>query len=77
MISVMKKWMRSFTEHPASVNETYTQHLASAWSFSFRMLLAALACFVHGLLPPLFMRTGSNAVRELHERMVADRTRSN
>lgn len=68
--------IRWFTEHPASVNETYTQHLASAWSFSFRMLVAGLACFVHGVLPSLFARTGSNAVRELHERMIANRSRS-
>lgn len=75
MLAVMNP-IRLFADHPASVNQTYTQHLASAWSFAFRMLFAGLACLVHGVLPPLFMRTGSNAIRELHERMIVNRPRS-
>ena len=42
---------RRFTDHPASVNETYFQHMAMAFGFGGRMLLGALACFVHGLFP--------------------------
>lgn len=64
-----------FTDHPASVGESYTQHLAAASGFGIRMILAGLACLVHGLLPFLFMRTGSNAIRELHTRMVTHRRR--
>ncbi len=64
---------RLFTEHPASVNETYGQHLASAWSYSFHMLMAGLAGFVHGMLPFLFTSTGSNAIRVLYDRMIAQR----
>lgn len=71
----MRAFLRSFTEHPASVNETYGQHFASAWSFGTRLLLAGLACLVHGLLPFLFTTTGSTAVRELHDRMVTHRVR--
>jgi hypothetical protein len=65
----------SFTEHPASVGETYTEHMASAWSFSARMAVGALACFVHGLFPFLCTRTGSGIVNELHGRMILNRTR--
>ncbi len=65
----------SFTEHPASVGETYGEHMASAWSFSGRMALGALACFVHGLLPFLFTRTGSGIIAELNSRMILNRTR--
>ena len=64
-----------FTDHPASVNETYGQHLAAASSFGWRMVIAGLACLIHGVLPFLFTSTGSNAIRELHERMVTNRTR--
>ena len=67
--------LRVFTDHPASVNETYAQHLHSATSFGVRMVVAGLACLVHGLLPFLFTTTGSDAIRELHERMVANRAR--
>lgn len=64
-----------FTEHPASVGETYWQHLASAWGFSWRMMLASLACLVHALLPFLFEKTGSRAITQLHDRMVVNRHR--
>lgn len=66
---------RLFSEHPASVGETYLQHLARASSFGFRMVGAGLCCLVHGLLPFLFVRTGSQAVTELHDRMVVNRSR--
>lgn len=64
-----------FTEHPASVGETYWQHLASAWGFSWRMMLASLACLLHALLPFLFEKTGSRAISGLHDRMVVNRHR--
>ena len=66
---------RLFTEHPASVDETYGEHLAVATSFGARMVLAGLACLVHAVLPFLFVKTGSAAITELHERMVAKRRR--
>lgn len=65
----------SFTQHPASVGETYTEHMVSAWSFSGRMALGALACFAHGLFPFLCTRTGSGIINELHGRMILNRTR--
>jgi hypothetical protein len=66
---------RLFTAHPASVGETYFQHLGRATSFGLRMVGAGLCCLVHGLLPFLFVRTGSSAVTELHDRMVVNRSR--
>jgi hypothetical protein len=70
----MARW--SFTEHPASVNETYGQHLASASYFGCRMVLAGLACLVHGLVPFAFVRTGSETIRHLHDRMITHRRRN-
>jgi hypothetical protein len=67
---------RLFTEHPESVGETYGQHLLAASTFGVRMLLAGLACLVHGLLPFLFERTGSTCIADLHQRMVARQRRS-
>jgi hypothetical protein len=64
-----------FTHHPASVGETYWQHLGAAWGFSWRMMLASLACLVHALLPFLFEKTGSQAITRLHDRMVVNRQR--
>lgn len=64
-----------FNDHPASVGESYAEHLAAASGFGWRMILAGLACLAHGLLPFLFTRTGSDAIRDLHTRMVTNRRR--
>jgi len=64
-----------FLEHPDSVGESYLEHMAVAASFGARMVLAGLACCVHALVPGLFVRTGSAAISELHERMVLSRRR--
>lgn len=62
-----------FTDHPASVGETYFEHMKVAGSFGAAMFLGSLACFVHALLPNLFKTTGSDKVRALHHRMVTHR----
>ncbi len=65
--------MKFFTEHPASVGETYLEHLVVALGFGLKMTLGGLACIVHAFVPPLFVTTGSRAVRGLHQRMVTAR----
>lgn len=65
--------IRRFTNHPATVNETYFQHMGTAFGFGSRMLVGALACFVHGFFPWLCLTRGSDTVRGLHHRMVTHR----
>ncbi len=57
------------TRHPRSVGETYGEHMATAFSFAAALMLASLACLVHGLLPFLCQSTASRRVRALSERM--------
>lgn len=64
---------RLFLQHPQSIGESYLEHQRHALGFGFSLLLAALACFVHALVPALFVRTGSDAVTRLHDRMVVHR----
>ena len=66
---------RLFTEHPEAVGETYGEHLVMASGFGLKMIGAGLACLVHALLPFLFVKTGSIAITELHQRMVTSRSR--
>jgi hypothetical protein len=68
-------WLRSFTEHPASVGESYGEHWGVAMGFGLRLLGASLACMIHAFLPSLFVRTGSQAIERLHDRMVLNRQR--
>ena len=67
--------LEMFTRHPASVGETYIEHMQVAGGFGLRLFLASLACFVHALLPFLFERTGSTAIQALHGSMVTSRLR--
>lgn len=67
--------VKLFTEHPASVGETYGEHLMMASGFGIRMVLGGIACLIHGLLPFLFVKTGSAQISGLHETMVANRRR--
>ncbi len=63
------------TDHPASVGETYMEHMAHATGFGTSLILAGIACLIHGLIPVWFVSTGSNTIRRLHDRMVVNRTR--
>jgi len=66
--------LKSFTQHPESVGESYLEHLGQASSFAGCMAMGAIACFLHGLFPFAFQTSGSRRIRELHERMVTHRT---
>ena len=70
---VPMKALSPFLAHPASVGESYPEHLAVAGRFGSRLILAGLACLVHGLPPFLFTRTGSRMVAELHAQMTSGR----
>ena len=64
-----------FLAHPASVEEGYWEHFGVANRFGWRLLTAGLACIIHGLLPCLFVTTGSQQVRSLYDEMVTNRIR--
>ncbi len=70
----MRMMTKLFVDHPATVGETYFEHLRVASTFGARMLLGGFACLVHGLVPCLFQKTGSTQIRYLHDKMVANRT---
>ena len=71
---MMTNLTAAFTDHPRSVGESYWEHLLAASSFAGRLALAAIACFLHALLPFLFVKTGSRMIDDLHNRMVRNRT---
>ena len=71
----MKSIKRAFSEHPEAVGETYFEHMGTAFSFSWRMFVGSIACFLHGVFPFLCVKSGSAAVTELHERMVTHRNK--
>ena len=68
--------LRAFSEHPASVGESYFGHLLQASRFGLRMIGAGFACLVHGLLPFLWVTRGSDALSALHAEMAARRAKA-
>ena len=64
---------RLFTDHPASVHESYGEHMSMALSFAGPLFKAAAAALIHAFLPFLFVTTGSETITTLHDRMVTNR----
>jgi hypothetical protein len=70
----MKILKQLFIDHPASVGETYVEHAFHAAKFGAAMLLGALACFLHAVVPVLCTTIGSRTIARLHDQMVVNRS---
>jgi len=58
-----------FLDHPASVDETYFEHMRFAFGFSFWLAVAAGAALVHAVVPVLCETTASRIIRRLYARI--------
>lgn len=67
--------LKLFTEHPASVNESYAEHMEMSGTFAFWLFVAGFCATVHAIFPFLFEKTGSRIITKLHDRMVTNRVR--
>ena len=59
---------RLFTDHPASVDESYLEPAAFAGKFSLALFGAAFAAAVHAIFPFAFEKTASGIVARLYAR---------
>ena len=66
---------RHFVDHPATVGETYGEHMRQASGFGFAMIGGGLACLVHAVLPFAFVTRGSETIARLYDRMITNRSR--
>ena len=60
---------RHFTEHPAAVGESYTEHFRVAAHFSRCLAKAAGAAAVHAIVPSMCKTTASECICELYAEM--------
>ena len=60
-----------FLAHPATVNETYFQHMRFALTFAFWLVIAGLAALVHAIIPAACETTASRILRRLVAKMDA------
>ena len=56
-------------KHLHDAGESYTQHLLFALSIAMKMLVTGMQCFLHALIPGIFKASGSNAIKELYNRI--------
>jgi hypothetical protein len=69
----MQAMRRIFSDHPAAVGESYLEHMAFAFGFSARLFRAAVAAFIHGVVPCLHETTASTAVLDMTDEIRARR----
>lgn len=58
-----------FTEHPASVGETYLEHGRNAARYSRELLSASVCAAIHALFPWKHCTSASSKIRALHDEM--------
>ena len=57
-----------FLDHPKSVNEGYFEHARFALLLATLLMTAALAAFVHAIIPAACEKTASQIVQRLFEK---------
>ena len=62
---------RHFTEHPASVGETYGEHFQVAAGFAGSLAIAAVAAAVHAVVPSRCSKTASRRIIAMHDRITS------
>jgi len=62
---------QNFTDHPASVGETYGEHFKVAASCAGSLAIAAAAAALHAVIPSLCETTASRRIIALHTRVTS------
>lgn len=58
-------YSRIFHEHPASINETYFQHMRNSFKIGGRLVLLIPITIIHGIFPILFTTTVSRELNNI------------
>jgi len=66
--NLLDRW---FLSHPATVDETYFQHMRFAFGFAFWLMVAGLAALTHAIVPALCETTASRILGKLSAKMQA------
>lgn len=67
-LNLLDRW---FLAHPASIDETYFQHMRFAFGFAFWLIVAGLAALTHAIIPALCETTASRILGKLTAAMTA------
>lgn len=60
------------SSHLKQINEKYFEHMLYAQKYGLKLILAGIACMIHGLIPDIFVTTASQTMEsiksEIHSR---------
>ena len=59
--------LKDSQEHLNEVNETFFHHMRIAFKIGIIMLVTGVFCLIHGLIPGLFKKTGSNQITKMYQ----------
>lgn len=62
-----------FTDHPASVGESYAEHFGVASRFGAKMIAGGAGAVLHAFVPALCKTSASRTVAALHAELCAKR----
>ena len=54
-------------EHLNSFNESYAEHMSVAFKVGSKMITGGFMALIHGLIPAIFERNASYAIKELFD----------
>lgn len=60
-------------DHLRGAEENYLAHLRVASGIGTTMILAGIACVIHGIVPGIFSNRASNVIHRLNARIAARR----
>ena len=62
---MFKRINNLFTEHPSSLNESYSEHFLCAFIYGIRIVFTGFACLIHSVFPFLFKTAASDLANEI------------
>ena len=62
---MFKRINNLFTEHPSSLNESYSEHFLCAFIYGIRIVFTGFACLIHSVFPFLFKTVASDLANEI------------
>ena len=59
--------IKNYQKNLNEINETYFKHMRIDFKIGFTILVTGIFCLIHGLIPSLFKKTGSNQIAKMYE----------
>ena len=62
---MIRRFRQLFLDHPRDVEESYLQHLATAWGVGFRLARLSATALLHGVVPGVAKTAVSDEIKAM------------